>query len=73
MQSTAYCKLLFLDDGISSEMVLSSGNFQMSFAPPGTLRALIVARKPHLSPFHFRVTGFTPRLWSLATTVQWST
>ena len=54
-------------------MVLSSGNFQRSFAPPGTLRALIIARKPLLSPFHYRVTGFTPRLWSLAKKVQWST
>ena len=42
-------------------MVVSSGNFHMGFAHPGTLRALIIARKPHLSPFHFRVTGFTPR------------
>ena len=73
MQSNACWKLLFLDGGISSEMVLSSGDFHMSFKPPGALRALIIARKPHLIRFHFRVTGFTPRLWSLATSFQWST
>ena len=73
MQSTACWILVFLGGGICSEMVLSSGNFHMSFEPPGALRALIIARKPHLSRFHFRVTGFTPRLWSLATSSRWST
>ena len=73
MQSTACWKLLFLDGGISSEMVLSSGSFHISFEPRGALRVLIIARKLHLSRFQFRVTGFTPRLWSLATSFQWST
>ena len=37
---------------------VASGNFHMSFEPPGALRALFIARNHHLSRFHFRVTGY---------------